>query len=206
MSDFLSHYFSFPAGVTKSVVAHRDLNPYNILVKDRSCPRLQLCIADFGLSVVFHGGRMGIDAAELTERGTARYMAGELIEGSLNLLDPMTSLLQTDVYSSALVLWELLWRCRDIWPTDEPPSYRIAYDNLVPRNPRVQDMYPVVVRDRRRPDTPPSVHKHKISGLSELWSCITDMWEHEPEGRTTAACSADRLRRLRKTMDPHGDL
>ncbi|KAL6740003.1 hypothetical protein Aduo_013396 [Ancylostoma duodenale] len=196
-------------GVAKSVIAHRDLNPYNILVRNCDSPRLQLCIADFGLSVAFHGGRSSTDNLEqLSERGTVRYMAGELIEGSLNLLDPMTSLLQTDVYAGALVLWELLWRCKDIWPPDEPPSYRVAYDNMVPRNPRLEHMYPVVVRDRRRPEMPAAIQKQKesssTSGLVELWSFITDMWEHEPEGRTTAACTADRLRRLRQTMDPAG--
>ncbi|RCN50011.1 hypothetical protein ANCCAN_03840 [Ancylostoma caninum] len=196
-------------GVAKSAIAHRDLNPYNILVRDCDSPRLQLCIADFGLSVAFHGGRSSKDSLEqLSERGTVRYMAGELIEGSLNLLDPMTSLLQTDVYACALVLWELLWRCKDIWPPDEPPLYRVAYDNMVPLNPRLEHMYPVVVRDRRRPEMPAAIQKQKesssLSGLVELWSFITDMWEHEPEGRTTAACTADRLRRLRQTMDPTG--
>ncbi|KHJ76867.1 hypothetical protein OESDEN_23513 [Oesophagostomum dentatum] len=120
----------------------------------------------------------------------------------------MTSLLQTDVYACALVLWELLWRCKDIWPPNEPPVYRVAFDNMVPRDPRLGHMYPVVVRDRRRPDTPAAIQKHRgssnLSGLAELWSFITDMWEHEPEGRTTAACTADRLRRLRQTLNPAG--
>ncbi|VDL68599.1 unnamed protein product [Nippostrongylus brasiliensis] len=43
-----------------------------------------------------------------------------------------------------------------------------------------------------------------LQDLLQLWSFIAEMWEHEPEGRTTAACMADRLRRLRKTMDPFG--
>ncbi|VDO38174.1 unnamed protein product [Haemonchus placei] len=137
------------AGVSKPVIAHRDLNPYNILYIRQSSSRIQLYIADFGLS-----------------RGTVRYMAGELLEGSVNLLDPMTSLLQTDVYSCALVLWELLWRCRDIWPDGEIPSHRIAFDNLVPRNPRLEHMYPVVVRERRRPDIPTPIQKQKTAWLS----------------------------------------
>uniref|UniRef100_W6NCI4 receptor protein serine/threonine kinase n=1 Tax=Haemonchus contortus TaxID=6289 RepID=W6NCI4_HAECO len=196
------------AGVPKPVIAHRDLNPYNVLYMRQSSSRIQLYIADFGLSVSFSEGRPETNLELLTERGTVRYMAGELLEGSVNLLDPMTSLLQTDVYSCALVLWELLWRCRDIWPDDEIPSHRIAFDNLVPRNPRLEHMYPVVVRERRRPDIPTPIQKQKTlpnpTGLVELWSCITDMWEQEPEGRTTAACSADRLRRLRRILNPGG--
>lgn len=49
-----------------------------------------------------------------------------------------------------------------------------------------------------------SPNRLKFQDLVELWSYISDMWEHEPEGRTTAACTADRLRRLRASMDPAG--
>ncbi|KAK5971172.1 Receptor protein serine/threonine kinase [Trichostrongylus colubriformis] len=198
----------FFGGIPKEVIAHRDLNPYNILYCRQSGTRIQLCLADFGLSISFPGGRPARNLELLTERGTVRYMAVELLEGSVNLLDPMTSLLQADVYSCALVLWELLWRCKDIWPGGEIPSHRVAFDNLVPRNPRLEHMYPVVVRERRRPDVPPLIQKQKSmsnpSGLVEMWTFITDMWEQEPEGRTTAACSADRLRRLRRSLDPVG--
>ncbi|VDP10075.1 unnamed protein product [Heligmosomoides polygyrus] len=161
--------------VSKPVIAHRDLNPNNVLVSRTSNPsRLQLCIADFGLSVSFPEGRPTKDLELITERGTVRYMAGELIEGSVNLLDPMTSLLQTDVYSCALVMWEMLWRCRNVWPLGDFPPRPTKHSILCPRD------------------------------LVELWSYISDMWEHEPEGRTTAACTADRLRRLRASMDPAG--
>ncbi|KAK5978816.1 Receptor protein serine/threonine kinase [Trichostrongylus colubriformis] len=216
----------FFSGLPKEVIAHRDLNPYNILYYRQSGTRIQLCLADFGLSISFPGGRPARNLELLAEardlqlllplsceiqafqRGTVRYMAVELLEGSVNLLDPMTSLLQADVYSCALVLWELLWRCKDIWPGGEIPLHRVAFDNLVPRNPRLEHMYPVVVRERRRPDVPPLIQKQKSmsnpSGLVELWTFITDMWEQEPEGRTTAACSADRLRRLRRSLDPVG--
>ncbi|WKY04648.1 hypothetical protein Q1695_005564 [Nippostrongylus brasiliensis] len=209
INDGLAFLHSHTNGsVSKPVVAHRDLNPNNILVHHKHGPRVQLCISDFGLSVAFPEGRPTKSLELITERGTVRYMAGELIEGSVNLLDPMTSLLQTDVYSCALVMWELLWRCRDIWPEGEIPSHRVAFDNLVPRSPHLEHMYTVVVRERRRPDAPPPISKQqalsKPTDLLQLWSFIAEMWEHEPEGRTTAACMADRLRRLRKTMDPFG--
>lgn len=210
VNDGLAFLHSHTNGtVSKPVIAHRDLNPNNVLVSRTSNPsRLQLCIADFGLSVSFPEGRPTKDLELITERGTVRYMAGELIEGSVNLLDPMTSLLQTDVYSCALVMWEMLWRCRNVWPLGETPSHRVAFDNVVPRNPRLEHMYTVVVRERQRPDMPPSILKQRSfpnrTDLVELWSYISDMWEHEPEGRTTAACTADRLRRLRASMDPAG--
>ncbi|KAK6030607.1 hypothetical protein OSTOST_03259, partial [Ostertagia ostertagi] len=161
ITERTTHSYCINSGVPKSVIAHRDLNPNNILYSRHGSARIQLCIADFGLSISFPEGRAAKNLELLTERGTVRYMAVELLEGSVNLLDPMTSLLQTDVYSCALVLWELLWRCADIWPVGDIPSHRVAFDNLVPRNPRLEHMYQVVVRERRRPDIPPPIQKQK---------------------------------------------
>lgn len=45
--------------------------------------------------------------------GTARYMAPEVLEARLNL-ENMESFKQTDIYSMALVLWEMTSRCEAI--------------------------------------------------------------------------------------------
>ena len=42
--------------------------------------------------------------------GTARYMAPEVLESRINL-ENIESFKQTDVYSMALVLWEITSRC-----------------------------------------------------------------------------------------------
>uniref|UniRef100_A0A1I7X775 receptor protein serine/threonine kinase n=1 Tax=Heterorhabditis bacteriophora TaxID=37862 RepID=A0A1I7X775_HETBA len=49
--------------------------------------------------------------------GTVRYMAPELLQGSINLFDPIISLPQIDTYACGIVLWEILWRCADLWKT-----------------------------------------------------------------------------------------
>jgi len=46
----------------------------------------------------------------LVQVGTRRYMAPEVLDGSINFCPE--SFLKIDVYASALVLWELLSRCR----------------------------------------------------------------------------------------------
>lgn len=42
--------------------------------------------------------------------GTARYMAPEVLESRINL-ENIESFKQADVYSMALVLWEIISRC-----------------------------------------------------------------------------------------------
>lgn len=45
--------------------------------------------------------------------GTARYMAPEVLESRMNL-ENIESFKQTDVYSMALVMWEIISRCNAI--------------------------------------------------------------------------------------------
>lgn len=50
------------------------------------------------------------------QAGTQRYMAPELLDKTLDLQDWGMALRQADVYSLALLLWEILSRCPDLWP------------------------------------------------------------------------------------------
>ena len=45
--------------------------------------------------------------------GTARYMAPEVLEARLNL-ENIESFKQADIYSMALVLWEMTSRCEAV--------------------------------------------------------------------------------------------
>lgn len=75
---------------TKSCIAHRDLSSRNILVnEDRSC-----VICDFGFALKIRGSKCVVNGVEqsaestpLTDVGTMRYMAPELLEGAVNLRD-----------------------------------------------------------------------------------------------------------------------
>jgi bone morphogenetic protein receptor type-2 len=82
----------------------RDLNSRNILVRsDLSC-----CISDFGSSVRIRGSTIFRNGSEfsaesgcLTDAGTIRYLAPELLEGALNLFDCETALKQVPVILKA---------------------------------------------------------------------------------------------------------
>lgn len=54
-----------------------------------------------------------LSTARLLQVGTARYMAPEVLEARLNL-ENIESFKQTDIYSMALVLWEMTSRCKAI--------------------------------------------------------------------------------------------
>jgi len=47
--------------------------------------------------------------------GTLRYMAPEVLEGSVNLYDCLMALMQVDVYALGLVFWEIGTRCHDLY-------------------------------------------------------------------------------------------
>lgn len=52
-------------------------------------------------------------AVSICQVGTARYMAPEVLESRVNLED-LESFKQMDVYSMALILWEMVSRCEVI--------------------------------------------------------------------------------------------
>lgn len=54
-----------------------------------------------------------IDDDRALQVGTARYMAPEVLEARLNL-ENIESFKQADIYSMALVLWEMTSRCEAI--------------------------------------------------------------------------------------------
>lgn len=61
-------------------------------------------------------------------------MAPELLDKTLDLQDWGTALRQADVYSLALLLWEILSRCPDLWPgkdeCDGAPSPLLSMSHL----------------------------------------------------------------------------
>jgi len=101
----------------KPAIAHRDVKSRNILVmSDGRC-----CIADLGLAVLQRppqpgvmpptsGSLSSVDelkvAAAQLKVGTRRCMAPEILNETINV-DVFDSYRQADVYSFALVVWEI---------------------------------------------------------------------------------------------------
>lgn len=121
-------------------VAHRDLKSSNIVVKNNK----ECALCDFGLALRLdlsltvddyaNSGQVNNDQTvpvelfsglilwsifngtlllRLVQVGTARYMAPEVLESRVNLED-LEAFKQMDVYSIALVLWEMSSRCHVI--------------------------------------------------------------------------------------------
>ncbi|XP_047454823.1 TGF-beta receptor type-2-like isoform X2 [Mugil cephalus] len=185
------HSDRLPCGRFKVPIVHRDLKSSNILVKnDLTC-----CVCDFGLGLCLDSSLSVDELGNSGQVGTARYMAPEVLEARLNL-ENIESFKQTDIYSMALVLWEMTSRCEAI---GEVKDYELAYGSKVREHPCVESMKDNVLRDRGRPEIPDSWLRHQ--GVAVICATITECWDHDPEARLTAHCVAERLSELEEEMD-----
>ncbi|KAL3102096.1 hypothetical protein niasHS_003505 [Heterodera schachtii] len=106
------------AGRRKPEIAHRDIKSKNVLVKRRGV----CCVADFGLAVRFEDGQIVPRNVNISV-GTKRYMAPELLLGTLNVRN-FDAFKSADIYSFALVLWEILHCVQVSAASSEcPPSF-----------------------------------------------------------------------------------
>ncbi|XP_037090850.1 bone morphogenetic protein receptor type-2-like [Pollicipes pollicipes] len=185
-------------GLVKPAVAHRDVNSRNILVRaDGSC-----CICDLGFAMKISGGRyftngeeQNAETTSLTDVGTLRYMAPEVLEGALNLRDCETSLKQVDMYAMALVLWEMATRCADLYQGLDVPQYRLPFEAEIGSHPSFDQMQVLVARNRARPLFP-DVWKETNPALRQLRETIEDSWDQDGEARLTALCMLERITEL----------
>ncbi|XP_028846080.1 TGF-beta receptor type-2 [Denticeps clupeoides] len=185
------HSDTTDSGAAKVPIAHRDLKSSNIVVKNR----YECALCDFGLALQLDLSLSVDDYANSGQVGTARYMAPEVLESRVNLED-LESFKQMDVYSMALVLWEMSSRCDVI---GEVKSYEPPFGSKVCDPPCVDSMRDLVLRDRGRPDIPPSWTTHQ--GMELLCSTITECWDHDPEARLTAHCVVERFNTLTQPED-----
>lgn len=185
------HSDRLPCGRPKVAIVHRDLKSSNILVKnDLTC-----CLCDFGLALRLDSSLSVDDLANSGQVGTARYMAPEVLEARLNL-ENIESFKQTDIYSLALVLWEMTSRCKAV---GEVKEYEPAYGSKVREHPCVESMKDNVLRDRGRPEIPDSWFRHQ--GVAVICTTIKECWDHDPEARLTAHCVAERVSELEDELD-----
>jgi len=167
------------SGSEKPSVAHRDIKSRNILLKLDSTA----CIADFGLALILNQNPGDVHG----QVGTRRYMAPEVLDGSINF--SVEYFLKIDVYACALVLWELLSRCS----TGQGlfSDYRMPFEDEVGSHPSLEEMQEVVVSKKQRPLLKQEWYKHEE--LRMLCTTVEECWDQDPEARLSAECIEARL-------------
>ncbi|XP_051996751.1 bone morphogenetic protein receptor type-2a isoform X2 [Xyrauchen texanus] len=181
--------------VYKPAISHRDLNSRNVLVKaDGSC-----VISDFGLSMILTGkkppGHGEEDNSAISEVGTVRYMAPEVLEGAVNLRDCESALKQVDVYALGLLYWETFMRCADLFPGETVPAFQMAFQAEVGNHPTIEDMQAHVSREKERPKFPEAWKENSLT-VHSLKETMEDCWDQDAEARLTAQCAEERLTEL----------
>lgn len=176
----------------KPAVAHRDVTSRNVLVRaDLSC-----VLADFGLSMRLTGSRPcrpgDDDTMAISEVGTVRYMAPEVLGGALNLRDCESALKQVDVYALGLLYWESFRRCSHLFPGEAVPEYQLAFQAELGNHPSFEEMQILVAREKFRPRFPESWKENSLA-LRSLKETMEDCWDQDAEARLTAQCAEERL-------------
>ncbi|XP_056157331.1 bone morphogenetic protein receptor type-2 isoform X2 [Lampris incognitus] len=189
------HSELFKGDLYKPAVSHRDLNSRNILVKaDGTC-----VIIDFGLSMKLTGNRLPRHGEEenaaISEVGTIRYMAPEVLEGAVNLRDCESALKQVDMYALGLVYWETFMRCTDLFPGESVPEYQMAFQAEAGNHPTFEDMQVLVSREKQRPKFPEAWKENSLA-VRSLKETMEDCWDQDAEARLTAQCAEERLAEL----------
>ncbi|XP_070536520.1 TGF-beta receptor type-2-like [Ptychodera flava] len=180
----------------KIPVAHRDIKSSNILVKiDGTC-----AIADFGLALKLDPTASIADLANSGQAGTARYMSPEALDSKINLND-IESFKQCDMYALSLVMWEIMSRCSIL---SDVGDYTLPYSDRVGSDPTIEAMKGVILRDKYRPEVPPSWKEHK--GMRALVDTMIDCWDEDPEARLTSSCIESRFCNLSRLDDADFDI
>lgn len=84
-----------------------------LMTKQRQCSSTD---SVRGLARTSVAVRVAMEMIPAVQAGTQRYMAPELLDKTLDLQDWGTALRRADVYSLALLLWEIMSRCPDLRP------------------------------------------------------------------------------------------
>jgi len=166
----------------KPAIAHRDLKSRNILVKkDLTC-----VIADLGLCVKLTDADE-VDIPFNNKVGTKRYMAPEVLDETINEKH-FDCWKRADMYSLALVYWELARRCNY---GDITKEYQMPYYDVVNSDPTIEEMKLVVCDKKMRP--PCSEEWDSIEQLKLLTKVMKECWFENAAARLSAL-------RIKKTL------
>lgn len=173
----------------KQSIAHRDIKSRNILVSI-DCTAV---IADLGLAVKrdeFIARAPRLKHPSVKKVGTNRYMSPEILAETF-VMEEFDSYKHSDIYSMALVMWEVLSRTKHN-SSYIPSCASLPYSQYTGNIPTVDEMHEIVVQKQLRPEfRPPSVGHPLLLQVSKR---VAECWNHSPKSRLSAV-------RLRKNID-----
>lgn len=175
----------------KPAIAHRDIKSKNILVKRNG----ECAIADFGLAVKYVSDTNTTDIPPNERSGTRRYMAPEILNKSINIQNFEVHKM-ADMYSFALVLWEMCRRCITGDKITKADEYVASYYDVVPSDPSFDDMVDVVCIKKIRPQIPLRWESDDV--LQTLSKVMQECWHHNPSVRLTSL----RVKKTLSKLDP----
>jgi len=206
MSGQVSSALSFLHSEVKPSIAHRALSSRSIYVTRLdtmadSSSDISLVLADLE-SAVFLPPALPLD----NNIGEVRYRSPEVLDGSI-LSTSGSSLIQSDIYSLGLILWEMATRCSDIYQGLPTPAYKLPFESELSsgsrtiydgsQDPSPEQMYILVCRHKARPLLA-DIWKECNPAIRSLRETMTDCWDSEPNARLTATCVAKRMTELPK--------
>lgn len=192
-------------------LAHRDLKTKNILVKkDLTC-----CIADLGLAVrevgITRKSRMAwmnnkknnerhvvIDIQANPRAGTHRYMAPEVLDGTINMHN-FESFKAADMYALGLAFWEMLRRCQTNPNENDAETYQVPYEDYVPNSPTVDEIRDAVCNKKIRPQILPKWKSHPI--LQNITRICEELWIEDPTCRLSSLNVKTQLKLLSEVVE-----
>jgi len=162
---------------SKPAIAHRDLRPENILLRNRWVAVLGNFHCSSRLEYSnFDNLTMSVETLSKLML-SKHYLAPELLTNT-KIPSSFDCLRQSDIYASALVMWQVLRRS-PVLGAVEP--YSLPYQSLVGEHPTLHDME-IIQQQNTRPLLPSTTH----AGVAKLNYVLSQCWNSNPNRRLTA--------------------
>merc|ERR1719419_1596907 len=129
--------------------------------------------------------------------GTTRYLAPEILTCTFKR-ELFSSYHKCDVYSMALVFWEVLNRTRvSSKGVESFAEYSLPFMEYKERNPSIEDMIETVAEQKKRPSFRPELLSPDKPIVKAVVLLIQNSWKDDSGTRLTSLAIKKNLKRMR---------